>query len=243
MLRRLGGHRDRRLVLAERQHDAARMKMQRLLAPLVGQRAIHRLAQDRAAELRAMHPHLVGAPGLRLQLQPAEAIAAAQHAIGRGGRLALRIDHHAPAAILARGLEQRALRCGPQLAPACRRRRPNRSCRPARPGTAAPAWTAPCDAARAPGNPRCRGPAGAPGPAAPAGRSAGRRSTAPGWARPPARHGPAARPACPAPGSGRRDTAGAPGSVRGRAVVWPWSRLLTRPLRHFQRIGKRSDLG
>src|SRR5688572_31049500 len=30
MLRRVGGHRDRRLVLAQRQHDAARMKMQRL---------------------------------------------------------------------------------------------------------------------------------------------------------------------------------------------------------------------
>src|SRR5688572_25668149 len=107
MLRRLGGHRDRWLVLAQRQHDAARMKMQRPSSLLGRERAVHRLPQDRAAELRAVHAHLVRAPGFGLQLQPAEAIAGAQHAIGRGGRLALGIDHHAPAAVLARRLEQR----------------------------------------------------------------------------------------------------------------------------------------
>src|SRR5580704_4694826 len=62
-----------------------------------GRAAISDIADHRAAEQRAMHPHLMGAAGTRPELEPGAAVGGAQHAIIGDRRLAGRVDYHVPA--------------------------------------------------------------------------------------------------------------------------------------------------
>jgi hypothetical protein len=101
----------------ERQLDRARQQMQRAL-PI----AINRIAQQRAAEMGAMNPHLMRAPCPRIQLKPCDPLAAPTHPPLCHGGLATFIGHHAPAARTAAAQQLRLNDTGLRIRPAAHHR-------------------------------------------------------------------------------------------------------------------------
>ena len=78
---------------ASGKRDRPRQQMQPF-----ARRPIDRVMQDRAAELGAMHPDLMGSSRSWRQFEPRPAAGASEHPPLRPRRLSRRVDHHAPAA-------------------------------------------------------------------------------------------------------------------------------------------------